>query len=177
MNTPSSTESIVLGGGCFWCTEAAYKMLPGVLAVESGYAGGNDPAPTYEAVCSGATGHAEVVRVSFDPQEVSLKAILALFWRIHDPTTPNRQGADVGTQYRSIILPVGEKQRMAAEVSRQAAQSAWGEKIVTQIVPLSEFYPAEPYHQDYYARHPEQGYCQMVIRPKIEKVRQSLGQE
>ncbi len=174
MTSITKAESIILGGGCFWCTEAAYKMLPGVLSVESGYAGGHDPAPTYEAVCGGKTGHAEVVRVSYDPDVVPLKDVLALFWRIHDPTTLNRQGADVGTQYRSIILTTDDAQRAAAEASRAAAQADWGGGIVTTIEPLQQFFPAEAYHQDYYERNPHQGYCQMVIRPKLEKLRGKL---
>ena len=175
MSSITKAESIVLGGGCFWCTEAAYRLLPGVLAVESGYAAGEDPAPTYEAVCSGKTGHAEVVRVSFDPKQVSLDTVLELFWRIHDPTTLNRQGADVGTQYRSIILPTSDSQQAVAEASRDAAKAAWGEGIVTTIEPLQQFFPAEAYHQDYYKRNPHQGYCQMVIRPKLDKVRGLLA--
>lgn len=168
-NSGGKTESIVVGGGCFWCTEAAYQMLPGVVAVESGYAAGDDPAPTYEAVCRGQTGHAEVVKVTFDPEQVSLKNVLALFWKIHDPTTLNRQGGDAGTQYRSIILYAGDAQKAAAEGSIADANPGWGGGIVTQVEALTKFYPAEAYHQNYYARNPEAGYCQAVIRPKLLK--------
>lgn len=164
------TQSIVVGGGCFWCTEAAYQMLPGVVSVESGYAAGQDPAPTYEAVCGGQTGHAEVVNVTFDPSVVALEKVLALFWKIHDPTTLNRQGGDAGTQYRSIILYRDEAQKSAAEASLAAANPGWGGAIVTQIEKLTKFFPAEKYHQNYYARNPDAGYCQAVIRPKLRKV-------
>ncbi len=166
----TQTESLVLGGGCFWCTEAAYQMLPGVVAVESGYAAGDDLNPTYEAVCGGQTGHAEVVKVTFDPAVVSLEKVLEVFWKIHDSTTLNRQGADAGTQYRSIILYADRAQQTAAETSRDAANPGWGNGIVTQIEPLVKFYPAEAYHRNYYARNPEAGYCQAVIRPKLQKV-------
>ena len=171
----NGAESLVLGGGCFWCTEAAYQMLPGVLAVESGYTAGEDPAPTYEAVCGGQTGHAEVVKVTFDPAVVSRDKVLELFWKIHDPTTLNRQGADAGTQYRSIVLYADADQKAAAEASRDAANPGWGNAIVTQIEPLAVFHPAETYHQNYYARNPEAGYCQAVIRPKLDKFRAQLG--
>lgn len=159
----------VLGGGCFWCTEAAFRLLPGVVAVESGYAGGHDPDPTYEAVCGGGTGHAEVVRVSFDLARVASAEVLDLFWRIHDPTTLNRQGADVGTQYRSVIFYADDLQLQEAEASRRQADAGWGGRVVTTLEPLRAFHLAEAYHQDYYARNPEAGYCQRVIRPKLEK--------
>lgn len=145
-------------------------MLPGVVAVESGYAAGEDPAPTYEAICSGQTGHAEVVKVTFDPSVVSLEKVLELFWKIHDPTSLNRQGGDAGTQYRSIILFANEAQKAAAEASVAAANPGWGNGIVTQIESLTKFFPAEAYHQNYYARNPDAGYCQAVIRPKLRKV-------
>lgn len=173
-NGQDGAESLVLGGGCFWCTEAAYQMLPGVLSVESGYTAGEDPAPTYESICGGQTGHAEVVKVTFDSAVVALEKVLALFWKIHDPTTLNRQGGDAGTQYRSIILYADAGQKVAAEVSRDAANPEWGNSIVTQIEPLTVFYPAEAYHQNYYARNPEAGYCQVVIRPKLAKVEAQL---
>ncbi len=166
-------ETLVVGGGCFWCTEAAYEMVPGVTEVVSGYAGGHVKDPTYDAVCSGSTGHAEVVRVFFDPEKVSLGTLLDFFWDIHDPTTLNRQGADVGTQYRSAIYYRDDAQKAAAEASREKANPGWGGKIVTEIKPLDVFYEAETYHQDYYRKNPEQGYCQVVIRPKIEKLRKS----
>lgn len=169
----SDLPSVILGGGCFWCVEAAYRMVPGVYEVVSGYAGGDGP-PNYEAVCSGATGHAEVVRVTYDPAEVSLESLLDLFWKIHDPTTLNRQGADVGTQYRSTIMWADEAQREVATASRDRAQAEWGGGIVTEIVALAEFFPAEEYHQRYYERNPEAGFCQMVIRPKLDKVQEQL---
>lgn len=162
-------QQAYFGGGCFWCIEAVFESLPGVAEVESGYAGGEHPRPTYDAVCSGTTGHAEVVRVAFDPQQISYEALLDHFWAVHDPTTLNRQGADVGTQYRSIILTVDSAQQSAAERSRASAQGQWQRPIVTEIVPLTAFHPAEPYHQDYYRRNPGAGYCQVVIRPKLEK--------
>lgn len=170
----TKTESIVLGGGCFWCVEAAYQMVSGVVSAQSGYAGGHDPAPTYESVCGGGTGHAEVVKVTFDPAQVSLDRILELFWRIHDPTTRNRQGNDVGTQYRSIILHANETQRAVAEKSLAAANVAWDGKVVTELEPLGQFFPAEPYHDDYFRKNPGNGYCQVVVGPKLAKFRQAL---
>jgi peptide-methionine (S)-S-oxide reductase len=164
-----------LGGGCFWCLDAAYRRVEGVTGVVSGYAGGQDPNPTYQRVCSGRTGHAEVVQVEFDPDVVSYADILDVLWSIHDPTTPNQQGHDVGTQYRSIILTHDDAQRVAAEASRDAVQSLWPRPVVTEIVPLEVFHPAEEYHQDYYARNPEQGYCQAVINPKLAKLRQRFA--
>ncbi len=169
----TDTHQLVLGGGCFWCTEAAYKLIPGVTSVVSGYAAGHVDNPTYHEVCSGTTGHAEVIRITFDPAVVSLDALLDFFWKIHDPTTLNRQGADTGTQYRSIILYADEAQKTAAEASRDRANPGWGGRIVTAIEPLGVFYPAEDYHQDYFARNPHAGYCQAVIRPKIEKLRRA----
>jgi peptide-methionine (S)-S-oxide reductase len=170
----ASLKSLVLGGGCFWCTEAAFELLPGVEAVVSGYAGGARPNPSYEQVCSGASGHAEVVRVDYDPERIMLDALLDFFWQIHDPTTLNRQGADEGTQYRSVIFYADAEQKAAAEASLTKANSGWGGKIVTQIVPLVKFYEAEDYHQDYFRRNPQGGYCQMVIRPKVEKLRKAV---
>ncbi|GAB1488062.1 peptide-methionine (S)-S-oxide reductase MsrA [Opitutaceae bacterium] len=166
-----NNETLVLGGGCFWCTEAAYELIPGVKSVISGYAGGTRANPTYEEVCEGRTGHAEVIRITFDPDEVSLDALLDFFWEIHDPTTLNRQGADVGTQYRSVILYANEAQRVAAEASRARANPAWGGKIVTELVPLAQFYPAEEEHQDYYRNNPGAGYCRVVIKPKLDKLK------
>jgi peptide-methionine (S)-S-oxide reductase len=160
-----------LGGGCFWCLEAVYKELNGVEKVVSGYAGGRQFAPTYEQVCSGSTGHAEVVQITYDPQVVSYAELLQVFFTIHDPTTLNRQGADVGTQYRSIILYHDEAQRQAAERAIQEAQALWNNPIVTEVRPLEQFFPAEAYHQDYFARNPYQGYCQVVIAPKVAKFR------
>lgn len=164
-------ETATLGGGCFWCLDAAYRQIEGVTDVVSGYAGGARPNPTYDQVCSGRTGHAEVVQVRYDPDVIAYADVLDILWAIHDPTTLNRQGADVGSQYRSVIFVHDEGQRVAAAASRDAAQQYWSSPIVTEIVPLEAFYPAEDYHQDYYAQHPGQGYCQAVINPKLAKVR------
>jgi len=167
---PSRTETIVLGGGCFWCVEAVYERIEGVVDAVSGYAGGTTKNPTYEQVSTGRTGHAEVVQITYDPSRISLEKILDMFWKAHDPTTPNRQGADVGTQYRSIILYKDQTQRTAAEESKKKAQAGLKAPIVTEIVPLTEFYPAEEYHQDYFRKNPYAGYCTFVIRPKLEKL-------
>ncbi len=168
------TEVATLAGGCFWCLEAIYDQLRGVEAVVSGYSGGRRPNPSYEQVCSGATGHAEVVQVTFDPQVVSYRELLELFFTIHDPTTLNRQGADVGTQYRSAIFAHSPAQQAVAEqvIRELDAAGIWPRKIVTEVTPFAAFYPAEAYHQGYFARHPEQGYCQVVIAPKVAKFRQ-----
>jgi peptide-methionine (S)-S-oxide reductase len=176
MNT-NKTELATLGGGCFWCVEALYEMLPGVKAVTSGYAAGNTENPTYKDVCSGTTGHAEVVQIEFDPAKISFEEILKTFWEAHDPTTLNRQGADVGTQYRSIILYHSDAQKAAAEKSKTEAQKELTRPIVTQIEPLKKFYPAETYHQDYFRNNPGNGYCQVVIRPKVEKFEKKLKAE
>ena len=170
---PANAETLVLGGGCFWCVEAAYELVPGVLAAESGYAGGKRPDPTYEQVCTGATGHAEVVKITFDPAKVTRTALLDFFWDIHDPTTLNRQGADAGTQYRSVIYYATEAEKSLVLASRDRANPAWNGKIVTEISALPVFYLAEAYHQDYYKKNPAAGYCQVVIRPKIEKLKKS----
>jgi peptide-methionine (S)-S-oxide reductase len=167
--TAKKTETAVVGGGCFWCTEALFQMLPGVRSVTSGYAGGQTENPTYKQVCSGNTGHAEVIQIEFDPAVVSYDKILATFWDAHDPTTLNRQGPDAGTQYRSIILYNGEAQRAAAEKSKAEAQKHFSSPIVTEIVPLKKFYKAEGYHQDYFRSNPNQPYCRAVIQPKVEK--------
>lgn len=167
-------ETATLGGGCFWCTEAIFQMLPGVKSVRSGFAGGQSENPTYQQVCSGTTGHAEVIQVDFDPKVVSYEKILDAFWDAHDPTTLNRQGADSGTQYRSIILYQGEAQKAAAEKSKAEAQKHFSKPIVTEIVPLRKFYLAEGYHQDYYRSNPDQPYCRAVIRPKVEKFEKKL---
>jgi peptide-methionine (S)-S-oxide reductase len=177
MNSTNSTEQATLGGGCFWCTEAIFQMLPGVKSVTSGYAGGHQDNPTYEQVCQGTTGHAEVIQVEFDPQKISLATILDTFWEAHDPTTLNRQGADVGTQYRSIILYHSPAQKDAAEKSKAAAQKNFTQPIVTEIVPLKKFYKGEAYHQNYYRSNPSQGYCRAVIRPKVEKFEQKLKEK
>ncbi len=174
MNATNSTELATLGGGCFWCTEAIFQMLPGVKSVTSGYAGGRTENPTYEQVSLGDTGHAEVIQIEFDPQKVSYEKILETFWEAHDPTTLNRQGADHGTQYRSIILYQSPEQKTAAEKSKAAAQKNFPGPIVTEIVPLKKFYKGEGYHQNYYRSNPNQGYCRAVIRPKVEKFEQKL---
>lgn len=169
----AGSEFAYVGGGCFWCTEAAYELLPGVKAAVSGYAGGKTRNPTYEEVCTGTTGHAELIRIEYDPSVITYRQIIDFFWEVHDPTTLNRQGADRGTQYRSIIFTTDEKQRAEAQASLAAAQPAWGGKIVTEIVPLEKFYVAEEYHQDYFRKNPSAGYCQVVIKPKVEKLKKS----
>lgn len=170
------TELATLGGGCFWCTEAVFQMLPGVVSVTNGYAGGTTPNPTYEQVCSGNTGHAEVIQIAFDPTQVSYEKILETFWEAHDPTTLNRQGNDVGTQYRSIILYHDARQKAEAEQSKAEAQRHFEQPILTEIVPLTKFYPGEDYHQNYYRANPDQPYCRVVIRPKVEKFSRKLRQ-
>jgi len=164
------SETIVLGGGCFWCLEALYQLVPGVKGIVSGYAGGFSEDPDYRSVCSGKTGHAEVVRVEFDPETVRLEDILARFWEFHDPTTPDRQGNDVGTQYRSAIYFTDETQRQIVEEALQSAGERFSDPIVTEVKPLEEFYPAEDYHQNYFRDNPGAPYCQFVIRPKVEKI-------
>jgi peptide-methionine (S)-S-oxide reductase len=169
----NKTEVATLAGGCFWCLEAVYDDLNGVLSVESGYSGGKTPDPTYESVCSGKTGHAEVVQVAFDPAVISFTDLLHVFFTIHDPTTLNRQGADAGTQYRSAIFYHSAEQKTAAEQVIQEITDGkiWKDPIVTQLAPLEKFYMAEQYHQEYYARNPFQGYCRAIIAPKVTKFR------
>ena len=169
-----SLEVATLAGGCFWCIEAVFREINGVENVVSGYTGGTTVNPTYQRVCAGGTGHAEAVQVSFNPSKISYREILEIFFSIHDPTTLNRQGADVGTQYRSAIFYHGEEQKNFAEAVRKELDKAklWEKPIVTQIVPLDKFYAAEDYHQEYFSRNPEQAYCQMVISPKVNKFRQ-----
>jgi peptide-methionine (S)-S-oxide reductase len=176
-NTTNQTETATLGGGCFWCTEALYQMVPGVKSVASGYAGGTTENPTYKDVCSGGTGHAEVIQVEFDPKEVSYDKVLETFWQAHDPTTLNRQGADAGTQYRSIILYNSEAQKVAAEKSKAEAQKHFGRPIVTEIVPLKKFYKAEGYHQNYFRSNSDQPYCRAVILPKVQKFEKKLEEQ
>ena len=171
------TELATVGGGCFWCTEAVFQRLPGVLSIASGYAGGHTENPTYHQVCGGDTGHAEVIQIEFDPQKISYQKLLRYFWDAHDPTTLNRQGADSGTQYRSIILYSSEAQKLAAEKSKLEAQPNFKSPIVTEIVPLKKFYKAEAYHQDYYNENSGQPYCQAIIRPKVEKIEKALKKE
>lgn len=168
----SSTELATVGGGCFWCTEAVLERLPGVKKVVSGYAGGHTANPTYEEVCTGATGHAEVIQVEFDPAVISYDKILEVFFEAHDPTTLNRQGADEGTQYRSVIFYHNEAQQKAAARAKIAAQALWPDPIVTEVSPLTKFYVAEKYHQDYFRNNPNQGYCTFVIKPKMKKLEQ-----
>jgi peptide-methionine (S)-S-oxide reductase len=166
-------EVATLAGGCFWCLEAAFSQLRGVERVQSGYAGGKVANPTYEAVCTGTTGHAEVVQIAFDPQVVSYADLLHVFFTIHDPTTLNRQGGDVGTQYRSAIFYHTPEQKAEAErvIRELQVEKVWDDPIVTELKPLETFYPAEEYHRDYYRRNPDQGYCHAVIAPKVAKVR------
>lgn len=166
-------EIATLAGGCFWCLEAAFQQLKGVEQVQSGYAGGHVPNPSYEQVCTGTTGHAEVVQITFDPAVVSFDELLHVFFTIHDPTTLNRQGGDVGTQYRSAIFHHSPEQKATAErvMGELAAEQVWDDPIVTELKPLQAFYPAEEYHRDYFRRNPSQGYCRAVIAPKVAKVR------
>jgi peptide-methionine (S)-S-oxide reductase len=166
----SDTEVATLGGGCFWCVEAVYERIEGVLSAVSGYAGGSKVNPTYEEVTTGATGHVEVVQIEYDPSIISYDEVLDIFWKAHDPTTLNRQGADVGTQYRSIILYHDEGQKEAAEKSLANAARDFKDPIVTEIKPLEAFYPAEGYHQDFYDQNPSYGYCRIVITPKLKKL-------
>ncbi len=170
------TEQATLAGGCFWCLEAAFLELKGVERVESGYAGGHRPNPTYEQVCTGQTGHAEVVQVSFDPAVLSYRDLLRIFFTIHDPTTLNRQGADVGTQYRSAVFYHSPAQQALAKatIAELTESGAWEAPIVTEVAPLDVFYPAEEYHRDYYSRNPNQGYCRFVIAPKVAKLRKEF---
>lgn len=168
-------DSLVLGGGCFWCVEAAYELKPGVTAVTSGYAGGTTDHPTYQQVGHENTGHAEVVKIDFDPARISVDQLLAFFWKIHDPTQVGGQGNDHGPQYRSIILYANDAQKAAAEKSRDAAAKTWDKPLTTEIVPLTTFWPAEEYHQDYYKKNPTAGYCRVVIKPKLDKLRKDLA--
>lgn len=177
MSLPAQTDSsskptrfATFGGGCFWCTEAVFELLPGVKSVESGYAGGHTPNPTYQQVCTGETGHAEVIRVEYDPAVVNYERLVEVFFEAHDPTTLNRQGADEGTQYRSVIFYHDEAQKLAAEKGRAVAQAQYDDPIVTEISPLTNYYAAEKYHQDYFRNNPGQGYCAFVIRPKVNKL-------
>jgi peptide-methionine (S)-S-oxide reductase len=165
-------EIAVFGGGCFWCTEAVFKELRGVISVMPGYAGGTLKNPTYEQVCSGRTGHAEAIRIEFDPGQIAFKDLLAVFFATHDPTTLNRQGADVGSQYRSVVFYADEEQKREAEslIKQLSDSNSYGARIVTTLEPLTEFYPAEDYHRNYYARNPYQPYCQMTIPPKLNKL-------
>ncbi len=170
----AATDTITLGGGCFWCLDAVFERLRGVTGIVSGYAGGRGAQPSYEAVCTGYTGHAEVVQITFDPAVISLRALLEVFFTTHDPTTLNRQGADVGTQYRSVIFYNSpQQQAVAAQVITDlTAQGVWPARIVTEVTPLPPFYPAEDYHQGYYEANASQPYCRVVVAPKVAKLRQ-----
>lgn len=172
------TEVAIFGGGCFWCTEAIFKMLKGVVSVIPGYAGGTKTNPTYAEVSSGGTGHAEVTRVEYDPSQISFRTLLTVFFATHDPTTLNRQGNDVGTQYRSIILYTTSMQEEEAEkfIHEIDASTKEGNPVVTEVKPLAEFYEAENYHRDYFARHPNKTYCELVISPKVEKVQKEFAE-
>jgi peptide-methionine (S)-S-oxide reductase len=179
MSEKEREEIATLGGGCFWCLEAVYEEVEGVRSVVSGYAGGHDERPTYERVCAGTTGHAEVVRVTFDPEAVSYREILEIFFAIHDPTTLNRQGADVGTQYRSVIFQHSPEQHRTAQniISEMERDGVWDAPIVTEVQPTPEFHEAEKYHQSYFRRNPNQGYCQFVVAPKLDKFRRTFAQK
>jgi peptide-methionine (S)-S-oxide reductase len=170
------TKTATLAGGCFWCLEAAYSELKGVTGVISGYSGGKRPNPSYEQVVTGTTGHAEAVQISYDPAVISFSELLEVFWIIHDPTTLNRQGYDVGTQYRSAIFYADEAQHKMALAQVKAVAPLWPSPIVTEVVPLEAFYPAEAYHQHYFARNPHAAYCQVVINPKLTKLRQRFSE-
>jgi peptide-methionine (S)-S-oxide reductase len=177
--TEKNYQTAYLGGGCFWCMEAVYKELNGVITVESGYAGGKTTNPTYKEVCTGSTGHAEIIKITFDPSIITYQDIIDIFWHVHNPTTLNQQGNDQGTQYRSVIFYQGDLEKQIAEKSMLEAQiqKVWPDPIVTQIVPLDKFYVAEDYHQDYFANNPNQGYCVYVVSPKVEKFRKEFKEK
>jgi peptide-methionine (S)-S-oxide reductase len=176
--TSDSVEIATFGAGCFWCVEAVYQQVNGVLKVESGYAGGAIKNPSYKEVCTGRTGHAEVCQITFDPRVVNYNQLLEVFFGTHDPTTLNRQGGDVGTQYRSSIMYHSEAQKASAELAIQAANASgnWPDPVVTEVVPADTFYRAEDYHMDYFTLHGEQPYCQMVVRPKVEKFKKTFSE-
>lgn len=176
MNEQTGTEVAILGGGCFWCLEAVYLEVRGVTRVESGYMGGQVQNPSYEQVCTGQTGHAEVVRLEFDSSVISYRDILEIFFTIHDPTTPDRQGNDVGTQYRSAIFFTSPEQEATARQVMAEMAAVWDAPIVTQIVPQETWYKAEEYHQNYFAQHPLQGYCAFVVAPKVQKFRKTFAE-
>lgn len=173
----AGTAVATLGGGCFWCVEAVFADVIGVTAIEPGYAGGDTPDPTYEQVCTGTTGHAEVVRIAFDPEQITYGDILNIFFATHDPTTLNRQGNDIGTQYRSVIYYHDDEQRQVAEdvVAQLTADNVYDDPIVTELTPAPKFYPAEEYHHEYFKRNPFQGYCQVVIAPKVADFRKRFA--
>jgi peptide-methionine (S)-S-oxide reductase len=171
-------QTIVLGGGCFWCTEAVYVKVRGITDVESGYSNGRPERPSYEDVCTGTTGHAEVVKLTYDPAQISLRQILEIFFVIHDPTTPDRQGNDVGTQYRSGIYYTTDEQRQVAQdmIRQITEQQLFGRPIVTEVAPLANYWPAEEYHQDFFEKNPHQGYCLAVAAPKVAKFRKTFAE-
>lgn len=175
--TMNTTETAIFGAGCFWCVEAVFQQLNGVISVQSGYIGGTKDNPTYKEVCTGTTGHAEVCKIEFDPSKITFTELLEVFWTVHDPTTLNRQGADVGTQYRSAIFYTNNEQKELAEKYKKELDKsgAFEKPVVTEIVQATEFYPAEDYHNNYYNDNPNQGYCSMVIRPKVEKFKKVFG--
>lgn len=170
-------KELIVGGGCFWCTEAVFELLKGVSDVESGYANGDTPNPTYRDICTGDTGHAEVIKITYDDAVITSGTLLEIFFAIHDPTTLNRQGADIGTQYRSAILYTDEETKEAAQAAMKAAQEDYKDPIVTLIEPLTSYYTAEAYHQDYYRQNQMQGYCMAVIPPKLAKLKEKFGKE
>lgn len=170
-------KELIVGGGCFWCTEAVFELLKGVSDVESGYANGHTPNPTYRDICTGDTGHAEVIKITYDDTVITSGTLLEIFFAIHDPTTLNRQGADIGTQYRSTILYTDEETKEAAQAAMKAAQEEYKDPIVTLIEPLTSYYTAEAYHQDYYRQNQMQGYCMAVIPPKLAKLKEKFGKE
>jgi peptide-methionine (S)-S-oxide reductase len=176
MDQENGLETATLAGGCFWCLEAVYDELKGVVSVESGYTGGQTTDPNYRDVCSGTTGHAEVVQIKYDPSVITFRDLLDVFFTIHDPTTLNRQGGDVGTQYRSAVFYHTPEQREAAEnlIKELDQMRLWDAPIVTQVVPIGDYYPAEDYHQEYFKNNPGQGYCQMVVAPKVSKFRKKF---
>lgn len=179
MDNQNKTETAILGGGCFWCTEAVFLRLKGVISVESGYSGGEKPNPTYEEVSTGRTGHAEVIKISFDPSKISFNELLEVFFATHDATTMNRQGADIGTQYRSAIFPMTEQQKDTAEhfIKNLNSTEQYDGKITTTTEPYTNFYIAENYHQNYYNNHQNQSYCSIVISPKIKKLMEKFGEK
>jgi len=178
MEAGGRKEIAVFGGGCFWCTEAVFKMLGGIISVMPGYAGGTKENPTYEEVCSGTTGHAEVIRIEYEPDKISFRSLLTVFFGSHDPTTKNRQGNDVGTQYRSVIFYTTPEQKAEAErfIKEINDSNPAGAPIVTEVAPLPNFYEAENYHRDYFAKNPGAPYCEIVINPKLEKVKQKFAE-
>jgi peptide-methionine (S)-S-oxide reductase len=175
MTNQTATQTAILGGGCFWCLEAVYLEVKGVIKVESGYMGGHEDNPSYEQVCAGSTGHAEVVRIEFDPAQIGYRDILEVFFTIHDPTTLNRQGNDVGTQYRSVIFTLSPEQEATARQVIAEMANVWDAPIVTELLPAATWYRAEDYHQDYFRQHPLQGYCAFVVAPKVAKFKKTFS--